>query len=509
MATLGDFARQHTDLGKEAVGHLQNLVSEWGMLADFCFADLLLYLPTTADDWLLAAHVRAATGQTLYIADFVGSTADDERRRIIESSFDSGDIEEGEISIDGVDAAARMLAIPVRHGDRPIAVLTREWSTRSGRQPGELERTYLEIFGRFAGMIRSGLFPFPGRVADSSISPRVGDGVLVIDDDAKVRYASPNAVSALHRVGIGSNSVGQTLSELGFTDSAVRQAFERGEPVVEEFDQTAEVTLLARCMPLIEDGAERTVTGAVLLLRDVSELRRRDRLILSKDATIREIHHRVKNNLQTISSLLRLQVRRLDSPEAKAAVDESVRRIRTIALVHETLSREPGDDVTFIEIVRPLLRLVEDSLQSPDRPVSFVVHGDGGRVPATVATPLSVVLTELLQNAVDHGFREGLTGKGSVAVQLSHETDADDHVVLCVRVIDNGAGLATDFDIANATGLGLSIVRTLVTTELGGTIAMRRATPDDHVVDDATRGASDNGAGPGTVIELRVPLRPV
>lgn len=241
-------------------------------------------------------------------------------------------------------------------------------------------------------------------------------------------------------------------------------------------------------------------------MRDVSELRRRDRLILSKDATIREIHHRVKNNLQTISSLLRLQVRRLDSPEAKAAVDESVRRIRTIALVHETLSREPGDDVTFIEIVRPLLRLVEDSLQSPDRPVSFVVHGDGGRVPATVATPLSVVLTELLQNAVDHGFREGLTGRGSVAVQLSQETDVDDHLVLCVRVIDNGAGLATDFDIANATGLGLSIVRTLVTTELGGTITMRRATPDDHGPDDAGDQKVDATAGPGTVIELRVPL---
>ncbi|MFM7094927.1 MAG: ATP-binding protein, partial [Actinomycetota bacterium] len=147
-----------------------------------------------------------------------------------------------------------------------------------------------------------------------------------------------------------------------------------------------------------------------------------------------------------------------------------------------------------------------DSLQSPDRPVSFVVHGDGGRVPATVATPLSVVLTELLQNAVDHGFREGLTGKGSVAVQLSQENDADDHVVLCVRVIDNGAGLAPDFDIANATGLGLSIVRTLVTTELGGTIAMRRATPDDYDTDDAVQAAVDAASGPGTVIELRVPL---
>ena len=102
----------------------------------------------------------------------------------------------------------------------------------------------------------------------------------------------------------------------------------------------------------------------MLLVRDVTDLRKRDRLLISKDATIREIHHRVKNNLQTISSLLRLQARRLENPEAKAAVSESVRRIRTIALVHESLSREPGDDVTFIEIVRPLLRLAEESLQS-------------------------------------------------------------------------------------------------------------------------------------------------
>lgn len=498
MATLGDLARQHTDLDKDAVAHLQNLVSEWGMLADFCFADLLLYLPTHDGEWLVAAHVRAATGQTLYIADSVGTTVDLSERPLIAGAYASGGIEEGEISVDGIDAPVRMLAIPVRHGSGPIAVLTREWSTRSGRQPGELERTYLEIFGRFAVMIRDGLFPFPGRVADSSLSPRVGDGVLVIDDDAKVRYASPNAVSALHRVGIGSNSVGQTLAELGFTDSAVRQAFERREPVVEEFDQTAEVTLLARCMPLLE---AETPTGAVLLLRDVSELRRRDRLILSKDATIREIHHRVKNNLQTISSLLRLQARRLESVEAKAAVDESVRRIRTIALVHETLSREPGDDVAFIEIVRPLLRLVEDSLQSPDRPVRFVVHGDGGRLQATVATPLSVVLTELLQNAVDHGFKEGLSGSGQVAVHLAQVRDDDTGASsLRVRVLDNGAGLTPDFDIANATGLGLSIVRTLVTTELGGTITMRGATAQDYA------DADIESAGGGTLIELSVPL---
>src|SRR3546814_12845169 len=88
-----------------------------------------------------------------------------------------------------------------------------------------------------------------------------------------------------------------------------------------------------------------------LFRSDIADLRRRERLLLSKDATIREIHHRVKNNLQTISSLLRLQARRFASPEAKLAIEESVRRIRSIALVHETLSREAGDDVAFIEIV--------------------------------------------------------------------------------------------------------------------------------------------------------------
>jgi two-component sensor histidine kinase len=255
--------------------------------------------------------------------------------------------------------------------------------------------------------------------------------------------------------------------------------------------------LLCRCVPFVELAeGEQHVTGAVLLMRDVSELRKRDRLLLSKDATIREIHHRVKNNLQTISSLLRLQARRLTHPEAISAVGDSVRRIRTIALVHEALSREPGDDVTFIEIVRPLLRLAEEGLQSVDRPVRFTVHGDGGRIPAAIATPLSVVLTELLQNAVDHGFPEGSAG-GSVVVRLEN---ADRQLRL--SVVDDGRGVESGFRLEDATGLGLSIVRTLVTTELDGRIEMRPLTEADA----KAVGLSIAGSLRGTVVELVVPL---
>lgn len=492
MASLADLIRQETDLAKDDAAHLHQVVAEWGMLADLCFADMLLYIPGRDGSWTVAAQVRPATGQTIYQSDYVGSRANDAEVALLVQAYRSGEMTQGEIPAEDGRATVSLLAIPVRGTSGPIAVLTREWSSQSGRQPGELERTYVSIFERIARMIVEGSFPFRGRAANLSAAPRVGDGAIVLDERAIVRYASPNAVSALHRVGITSNVVGQSLSELGFADSPVRQAFERHEPVIEEFDQTPDVTLLVRCIPILAGG---DVSGAMVLLRDVTEVRRRDRMLLSKDATIREIHHRVKNNLQTISSLLRLQARRLESAEAKAAVQESVRRIRTIALVHETLSREPGEDVPFIEIVRPLMRLAEEGLQSPDRPVRFVVQGDGGRLPATIATPLSVVLTELLQNAVDHGFPEG-SGGGTVVIELGGSDEE-----IAITVVNDGRALPAGFDLDAVTGLGLSIVRTLVTTELNGSIIIRPGTPEDF----ASVGLETHRPGVGTVVELRLP----
>ncbi len=494
MARLSELAREHTNLDREQVGHLTRLVSEWGMLADFCFSDLLLYVRSTDEQWMVIGQVRPATGQTMYNTDWVGSFANPSETPLITEVFATGHMTEREVVVEGVADEARMLAIPVVYNDVTIAVLTKEWIEKAGRRRGDLERAYGLVFERFVEMIASGTFPFPQRVGDSSAAPRVGDGVMWLDEHGQVQYVSPNANSALHRVGIQASAIGMRLAELGFHDGAVRQAFEREEPVIEEFEQGEGVTLLCRCVPFLTDGL---VSGAVLLMRDVTELRKRDRLLLSKDATIREIHHRVKNNLQTISSLLRLQARRLTNPEAIAAVGESVRRIRTIALVHEALSREPGDDVTFIEIVRPLLRLAEEGLQSPDRPVRFAVHGDGGRIPAAIATPLSVVLTELLQNAVEHGFPEG-SGGGSVVVQL--DNDGED---LRLSVVDDGRGVDPGFRLESATGLGLSIVRTLVTTELNGSIVMRPLTPADA---DRLGTETAHTSTRGTVVELVVPI---
>lgn len=503
MAGLAELARVHAGLEGPKLAHLHRLVASWGPLADLCFADLLLFLSIAGEGGrrlVVAGQVRPSTNQTVYRHDFVGEVVDEAERPLVAGALRSGEIVEGEANLASQQERVRVLAIPVRWEDEVIGVCSRESALASARQPGELERIYLSVFHRFAGMIAAGSFPFAAEDAETEEAPRVGDGAVVLDASGCVEYASPNAVSALHRLGVHRNAQGKQLGALGLEEVAVRTAFAIGGPVTEEIERGTDVTVVLRCLPLLEG---RRPTGALLLLRDISELRRRDRLLVSMDATIREIHHRVKNNLQTISSLLRLQGRRLTSIEAKDAIEESVRRIRSIALVHETLSQEGGGEVPLNDIVRPLVRMVEESLVSPDRPVRFRVEGDAGRVPARVATPLAVVVTELLQNAADHAFPVPASATtetappaatppvGSVLVHLDNDGEE-----LAVRVVDDGVGLPPGFALEDARGLGLSIVRSLVTTQIEGSISMR--TPAGAEIEE--------GVGPGTIVELRVPL---
>ena len=486
MASLAELARIHCSLSEGDIAHLQRLVETWGLLSDLSFSDLLLFGATgdgVDDDgeFVVLAQVRPATSQTVYQSDWVGSVVTATERLVVARVFSHGELLDGELLVPPLKELVRVLGIPVRREGRTIGVLTKESTPTFGRQPGELERTYVDVFNRFAQMISAGRFPFEREDTHTDALPRVGDGVVILDAQMRVQYSSPNGVSALHRLGIHANAEGMRLGDLGLDETPIRSAYEGPLPVTVELQRGPEATVALRCIPLVDPT---TVTGAVVLLRDISELRRRDRMLLSKDATIREIHHRVKNNLQTISSLLRLQGRRLESPEAKAAIEESVRRVRSISLVHEILSREAGEDVPFLEIVGDLTRMAQESFAVPDRPIRCTIDGDPGVVPSAVATPLAVVLNELLQNAADHAFP---AGGGGGTVVLSLRRDADE---LAIDVADDGVGLPSDFDDDKSTGLGLSIVRTLVGSELDGTIRLRPVGPP----------------GRGTVAEIRVPL---
>ncbi|MBV8304137.1 MAG: histidine kinase N-terminal domain-containing protein, partial [Acidimicrobiia bacterium] len=201
MATFDELAGAYTDLDGQAVLHLQRLVASWSLLADLCFADLLLFAPLADGDGLrfvILGQIRPTTSQTLYREDQVGRVIDQLERPVVARSWQLAQIIDGELSINRGERA-RVQCIPVRRKDALVGILARESAPSVGRRPGELERVYVEIFDRFARMITTGEFPFPIEEVATEEAPRVGDGVLLLDSTARVEYASPNAISALHR----------------------------------------------------------------------------------------------------------------------------------------------------------------------------------------------------------------------------------------------------------------------------------------------------------------------
>jgi two-component sensor histidine kinase len=199
--------------------------------------------------------------------------------------------------------------------------------------------------------------------------------------------------------------------------------------------------------------------GAIVLCRDVTELRRQERELITKDATIREIHHRVKNNLQTVASLLRIQSRRTESDEAKESLEQAMRRVSAIALVHDTLSSGLTQDVNFDEVFDRVMMLASEVASVHGTSVRNLLDGKFGMLKSEIATPLAVALTEIVTNAVEHGLAER---SGVVHVNAERKPRR-----LGITISDNGKGL---IDGKVGAGLGTQIIRTLIEGELRGTI---------------------------------------
>ena len=469
------------------VDHARRLVADWQLLADLSFADLTLWVPLQNGAWWCVAQVRPLTAPTSQPDDLIGTeltgAAADPLAR---AHAEERPITDGDPDWSGRFPRRREV-IPVRHDGVVVAVLAKDTNLAATRSPSTLELTYLDIAADLSLMVAAGTFP-PRMLDDAEMSPRVGDGLVRLDAAGRAVYASPNALSAYRRMGLVGDVVGAELGEVTRRVSDDRVAGEAvaasiGAAVAGRFPEPMDVeneaaTMLVRALPLQAPGQE---AGALVLVRDVTDVRRRDRALMTKDATIREIHHRVKNNLQTVAALLRLQARRMTEPAARAALEESVRRVASIAVVHETLAGSREDVVEVDDVLDQVLPMLGD-VTSVGPAARIQRAGRFGELPAAAATPLVMAVTELLHNAAEHAFVDGEPG----TIVLDVDRNGDD---LVVRVRDDGRGLPPGFDPAASTGLGLQIVRTLVTSELHGTLAM---------------GSPEPG-GPGTEAVLRLP----
>ena len=474
MPNIEDYIEGRSPLSPEQKHRLRELVADWQLLSDLSFADLVLWVPLRKDfkswptGYVAVAHIRPTTSATVFAHDLIGDEITwGQRPRIDEALSNAEIIRDAEPEQIG-EQLIKEETIPVHFEGQVIAVISRHRDAVLMRQPSRLELNYREIAHNLYRMVAEGTFPYAD--ANSLFDPavRVGDGLIRLDVNGVVSYASPNARSAFSRMGWPNELDSFKLSEVA--TKVATKSFEAQEEGLElglsgkslrrvEIEN-AGGTIEFLVLPLLA-GTDRI--GAIVLLQNVTELRRRERELVTKDATIREIHHRVKNNLQTVSALLRLQSRRIDDPAASAALNEAVRRISSIALVHETLSSSTQGSVAFDDV---LDRLVTHTFELSTRASEIEIKRSGelGLLESRIATPLALVVTELIHNALEHGLAESGT-----LLQIELHRDGAD---ASISIIDNGVGLPQGFSLAESSNLGLQIVRTLTENELRGEITI-------------------------------------
>lgn len=486
MLKAAEIIATQAAMGADDIEWIKDLVREGQLVADLAYGDIAIWVKTADGSWVAVALFRAGTSSTVFTRDIVGMRVDESWGQLIVEADRRGMMLEPTEPIWFDEFATQVRAIPIRRsrGFDPIAVLTRH-SLVADIPNNRQASTFMESADQIFSMIAEGDFPSAAqRDLPKLGAPRASDGLITIDRDATVRYASPNALSLFNRMGYSAPLEGTNFADVvrHVGDPQVLAANEMLPMVASgrvpwQEDVTAkQMTIAIRGIPLAERG-ERV--GAILLLRDVTELRRQERELSSKNATIREIHHRVKNNLQTVASLLRIQVRRSKSVEVKEALAQAMRRVEAIAVVHDTLASGLAQTVDFDEVAGRVAPLAAEVASVAGVTIRPTIEGSFGMLPSEFATPLSVVLTELITNAVEHGVPDRVDGAVTVIAERG-----EDH--LRVSVVDNGAGI----DLSTVgQGLGTQIITTLVEGELSGSIAWSR------------------GPSGGTHVNIDIPLR--
>lgn len=441
------------------------------VLADLARGDVFVF--TSADEPLSAAIVAEAKPSTvpsIYPESLIGRIVrqSDEPAVIRALTRGSASSRGHRLLVPGRPTVQDVY--PIRLGTRVVGALAIE----IGLVESERQKRKSIVYRRAIDRLRT--LVLAGRLAGAEALTRLSehDGPMVVSGDGEIIYISSVAEQLYRKIGYSHSLLHHNLASLRTDESVFFKALESGQ-CVEQVVQEGPYTWLKRAIPLLgldTDRIWRRVMGRVeprdqviLTIHDVTEETQKERELRIKSAMIKEIHHRVKNNLQTIASLLRLQARRTGSPEVGEMLQETINRILSIAIIHEFLAHQDASTIDMQEVAQRIISEVTRSIVDPEKRIRVELESSSVYLPTQQATSCALVINELLHNTVEHGFAS--VCEGTVTVRLA---TVDDRVIL--EVSDDGEGLPTGFDARNAGSLGLHIVRTLVQEDLKGTFTL-------------------------------------
>lgn len=469
------------DLGPEEAALVKRIMAGLPILADVCRADLALYCRCGRDEAVSIAQAMPHSVAPLYESSRVGARV---------SATEASEIIDGlharvnprmvhTIVVRGATIARQLFPV---HGSRGrlLAVMVMDSYWFAHERHRRRSKVFQDALYAFVLMVLRGEL-----VGAESLMPfGEHDGIVWVGADRRIQYMSGVASGLYRHLGYRDNLVGRRVTDLDTVDvQMVGQAISERRCFQREDEQSG-LTWVRRALPVFgpdeslggrlrqrlsrRDSRETRLRGVLILVHDATEALAKQRELESKLALIREVHHRVKNNLQVIASLMRMQARRLSGEEARQALEDSVNRILSVAVVHEFLSQNASGMIDLQEIAHRILGQIQQGLIDPGKRVRLTVKGPSIWLLAERATQCALVINELVQNAIEHGIAD--RQDGSVLVELIDEGDK-----VSIVVSDDGQGLPEGFNLLENSSLGLTIVRSMIERDLKGTFALRGA----------------------------------
>lgn len=458
---------------------LKSIQEALPILSDLSRSDLLLYLPGGTQEAVVWDQARPHSIFPVYEEDLIGRQMDIHEAPWVFRALSSTRLRRGVQGGTVRDAPIVREALPVLGSSgRAIAALDIETNLLAYERDRRRSPAFRRALRQLQEMALRGELVNPEKLTPFGEH----DGIVVVDMQRRIQYTSGIATNLLRRIGYMGSLLYRSVYSLETADAELAdEALSLGTCIERETAEHGRIWIrkaiplyvrrswwrsLLKRVPAVPSPVGAVPEGVMVTVHDATEARDKERELKAKLAMIQEVHHRVKNNLQAIASLLRLQARRADSGEVNQALLESVNRILSVAVVHEFLSCNSASVINLRDIAQRIADQMSQSVVVSSKSIQFRVAGPGIYLSPQQATVCALIINELLQNAVEHGYEH--RRKGTVTIRLT-----DDGEWVSIDVADDGADLPSEFDLDEQSGLGLRIVQTLVQGDLKGNFELR------------------------------------
>lgn len=434
---------EYTDLSEEEIQVIQMMAQTLQPLANLEAADIFVDCPCREGDAIVVAEAKPEEGPSSYKNSVVGMLAKDENEPAVARTFKLGiatkymkaRTQEDNYTIQSVE--------PIKYNSRVIGVLIRERRITDESEAVEDRYEAVET-------------PLNHMINDSDwLTESIDEGLLLVDVNGYVTFRNMYAKELFQDLGYVEDILGQKYKNVCLNQ------YDKKSDLNEVL---SEVRISKHYLRIRQIPMKKGDIRLAVIIRDITWNREQEKSLVLKSVAIKELHHRVKNNLQTIASLLRLQARRTDNEETKKLLSESINRILSIAVTHQLLSQSGMDEVNLKEVLRTVRNNAVQSFLGPSRKVNLEVAGDEMTVNSDIATSVALSVNELLQNSIKYAF-EG-RDEGNVRIQI-----IKGKIYSTIVIVDDGIGF--DSKKICSDSMGLNIVDSVVRDKLHGNLKIR------------------------------------